>query len=47
MFFNARWNFNGLDIVDPYVEDSHDEALEAAEAAAREDLKDAAVLTDS
>ena len=39
--------FDALDTIDPYVEDGYDEALEAAEAAAREDLEDAAILTGS
>ena len=38
---------DALDTVDPYIEDGHDEALEAAEAAAWEDIEDAAILTGS
>ena len=38
---------DALDTIDPCIKDSHDEALEAAEAAARGDIKDSAVLTGS
>ena len=36
---------DALDTIDPCVEDGHDEALEAAEVAAREDIEDITVLT--
>ena len=39
--------FDALDTIDPYVEDDYDEALEAAEAVAREDLEGTAILTGS